>query len=874
MSFANVLKPRPEILSEEGIEGIIDLANLRDPKRRKLEARPELFFPLTYPTADIKRVVSLLDQRFAQEGMTPGLFLFEGLKGTGKSHLLVLIYHLFQSRKEATQWLERHGLTCRLPEGVAVVYNKFTDLPLLSVWDFVFEQVTGKRPPKSIIQPSLVEMEQALAGRAVVLIFDELEQGIRVLPDPAIKAQNIAFLQMLSEWGNRSNQVTLFASIYSDQEEPGSTLKRVPACRIRFEHAPDRARVVLHRLFENFLDFQPARATPVVESYLNVWRRHLTFNTDEYRNRMLEGYPFSPDLLEIMLQRVPARGGFQNVRGALGFLAHLVRLTCQEAELITPGHADLRDREVAVRLADLDIGGDLITRARSNLEELKNFPYAAELTSTVLLYTLTGVDRRSRGATREDLLRSILRPGVDINDVERTLLAFQKYASYFHVEEGRYFFDPEENAEAKVEFRSLIVPDDRARATLQALWREELFREPNAVVYTGVEETKAVLETLEKDRLRYVLAPRRLTPEERHALYHGLSQRNQVILLEPRDVTFSLNTHPDLLKWAKRLIAAQDLVGMTQDASRRAEYDRIGREDRKHILDVLRRAGLLFIKFEAYGARPEEDRVEEESLGNASTKEDVLAALSQHLFPVQLFVEHLRGRFAQLKDRTVKEIDQEYRATLGFPVPTHQQVSRAIRALCQEKKFGVYHARGNFCGEDPNLTDTELATATLGDPFEPAVVSPPGPSLTPTPGPGPRPTVEPGLTPPFLERVEIPVPPQPGIGALRQEVAARLQEARGGKIAKVRFTLFLHHSTGDLSALPASLRGGLAGPGSLTAEITIIKEGDFSKAEVEQMIERLPSLPHAEYSARLDLVISEASEPCPERSRRERRGDA
>jgi len=72
-----------------------------------------------------------------------------------------------------------------------------------------------------------------------VLIFDELEQGIKVIGNDAIKAQNIAFLQMLSEFSNRSRQITLFASIYSDKEEPGSTLKRVPRCVVQFDNTRD-----------------------------------------------------------------------------------------------------------------------------------------------------------------------------------------------------------------------------------------------------------------------------------------------------------------------------------------------------------------------------------------------------------------------------------------------------------------------------------------------------------------------------------------------------------------------------------------------------------------------------------------------------------
>ncbi len=854
MSYSSFLRPRRETLAGE-IEGIVDLANLTDSRRRKLEAKPDQFFNLTYPTADVRRVVGLLDQRFAERGVTPGLFLFEGLKGSGKSHLLILIYHLFKSPKEARTWLDRHGLTCRLPEGITPVVNKFTDLPLLSIWDFVFEQVTGRRPARSVLQPSLTDVETALAGRQVILIFDELEQGIRVLPDPAVKAQNIAFLQMLSEWGNRSNQVTVFASIYSDQEEPGATLKRVPACRVQFAQAQDRARVVLHRIFENYLDFKPESAGSVIDSYLNTWSRHGLLNADEYRHAMREAYPFTPDLLDIMLRRVPARGGFQNVRGALGFLAHLIRLTHNQADLITPGQANIQDREVAIRMSDLDQGSDLITRAQGNLSDLKAAPFATEIASATLLYTLTGMDSRTHGITREELIRSVLRPGADINDFEQGLRAFEKYAAYFHVREGRHFFDREENADAKVEFYSLRFNDDQSRETLKGLWRDEIFKEPTAVIWAGPEEAKAALETLDKDRLRWVLAPRRLIAQDRHALYHGLSMRNQVILLEPKDERFDLDSHPDLLKWAKRLLAVQGLLGMKPDASRRAEYERIGREDRAHIVNQIRRAGLIYVKLET---GPGGIEIEEESLGSAVSKEDVLAILSQKVFPVQLLAEHLAARLDQVKGRPVREVDREYRTTLGFPVATHAgSITRAIWLLCKDRRLGIYHHRGNVCGAERALSDAEMLEATLGEPFEAGGTSPlprPDPTSSAT-AIVPPPKPEPPIHVPVGEHVSRRIGSQPGIGPLRQAAAAILQEYPSAKVLRAHFTVFMQQNTGDLSSLPPAYRGSLSGPGDLTVEITVTKEGDLTKAELEQMVERLPNIPQAEYSADLTLLV-------------------
>jgi hypothetical protein len=190
LSYSDLLKGRAEVLSDRGIDGIIDLANLLGGKESALEKNADRFFGLTYPTADIRRVLSELDRRFTTDGSTAGLFLFEGLKGTGKLHLLLLVHHLFVNHDTATLWLSQHSLQCRLPTDATVVVNKFTDLPLISIWDFILEQLQLPKPSKPVVQPSLRDIEQALGGKRLVLILDELEQGIKVINDPIVRHQN------------------------------------------------------------------------------------------------------------------------------------------------------------------------------------------------------------------------------------------------------------------------------------------------------------------------------------------------------------------------------------------------------------------------------------------------------------------------------------------------------------------------------------------------------------------------------------------------------------------------------------------------------------------------------------------------------------
>lgn len=77
-------------------------------------------------------------------------------------------------------------------------------------------------------------------------------------------------------------------------------------------------------------------------------------------------------------------------------------------------------------------------------------------------------------------------------------------------------------------------------------------------------------------------------------------------------------------------------------------------------------------------------------------------------------------------------------------------------------------------------------------------------------------------------------------GALRQEVASRLAQTEGVKITSVRFQFFQPEQQVDLSTVPAGLRGSLSGSGSMTFDVTITKQGDMTKAQIEQFCEQLP----------------------------------
>ena len=884
MGYAQLLTPRKEVITDKGVEGIIDLANIKDETGEHLEARPEEFLNLTYPTSDVVRVLEEIHRRFAHPDQSSGLFLFEGLKGSGKSHLLLLIHNLFAHRETAQKWLERNRLVCDVPSDVAVILNKFTDDPHGAIWNMILEKL-GAPLYKGPTHPKIDVFQKALGDRRLALIFDELEQGIKVIREPAVQAQNIAFLQALSEFGNRSGQVTLFASVYTDKEEPGSTFKRIsPRCTVQFDNDRDRSQVILHRLFENYLEFDPTTASSVIESYLQNWQRSAQgIDLEELRKDLRDYYPFSPSLMKIILRRIPARGGFQNVRGAITFLSNLVRLTYQKSDLITPAAVTLEDRANTIILKDLDPGGDLASLAKENMDALKNrLPLVTEMTGAVLLYTLSEAGSR-RGASREELIMDLLTPFTDINDFETALAGLQRYASHFWHQEGRYYFDMEENPEAKVEFKSLNYSDEDAQKRLKAIVLDIFKESMNTEVYASLEQIQEFLKESDKSRTRYILAGRRLTQEERHKIYFGAENRNLILLLEPSDDRFHLSTDKDLLKWTKRILAATDLIESTPNAPRKEAYRRISDKDMGYAVDRIKKAGLVYVRWETYGQSVTDDQMELETLPADWAKDKVLDKLNQDCFPMLTFKEHLERRLEDINGSLVREIESEYRMTLGFPVPlTAGVIPKAINALCREGQIGIQHSSGNYCWETPQLTASELSQARVTDPFE----KPPTGSKCPRCGMWPcqcPPPTPPEVCPkcgklpcicggeptplcpkcgkfpcvcPKKETKVLKIPSQMSTADLRQQAAFRLQDYPDALVTKIIHKVFLEKGkVGDLSSLAAAVRGGLTGPGDIVVEISITKSGSFTKAQVEQQIEVLPNFQDAMYSLELTIEV-------------------
>ena len=188
--------------------------------------------------------------------------------------------------------------------------------------------------------------------------------------------------------------------------------------------------------------------------------------------------------------------------------------------------------------------------------------------------------------------------------------------------------------------------------------------------------------------------------------------------------------------------------------------------------------------------------------------------------------------------------------------------NKAIRTLCREKKVGIQHSRGNYCGDDISLSETELQQGVIVEPFESVTQTVRPISITPgivvQPDSDSREERTQDTETPLLKIQTISIPSQSSIGMLRQSVSVRLQEFSQAKVSKIVLTTYLSPQDLDLGSFPTAYRGNITGQGTVSLEIVITKQGEFTKGQVESIVESLPNLKNAEYSARLDISISES----------------
>ncbi|MEJ7894716.1 MAG: DUF499 domain-containing protein [Solirubrobacteraceae bacterium] len=455
--------------------------------------------------------------------------------GGGKTHSLLALFHLARSRAAAAGVPELDGVADPGAVRIAVLSGEYLDpargreaegRTIMTLWGELAFQLGGWPAYEKLLvdggegpPPAGERLGRLLAGSPALILLDEVlvyaakAKSLRV-GNSTLDRQVLLFVQHLTEAVNQQRQAAL---VYSLQASVGEAvgeeglleaLEKI-AGRIDERREPvsgdEVLRVVQRRLFADTGD--EAVRSEVARAYGDLLAAQLAAGaeTDGDRleataagrgleQRILESYPFHPELLDLMFHRWGSLPTYQRTRGALQFLATVVhalwanRSEREPQPLIGPGDVDLSDegsrltfleqvgatnQYASVVQADFlatDAGTRRIDeRLGRDAPGLERARVGTRVATAIMLLSFGARDGAERGALERDVLETSLAPGLDRNVLLGALEALRGEALLFlHHVSGRYRFEPQPNLNRLIQQETANVTRESVQAHVRA----------------------------------------------------------------------------------------------------------------------------------------------------------------------------------------------------------------------------------------------------------------------------------------------------------------------------------------------------------------------------------------------------------------------
>jgi len=351
-----------------------DLNGVRTGEAPPVYREATMFFSRTYPTYRMKQLVRDVLLRLAGEGGKPVQQL-QVAYGGGKTHTLITLLHLAEQgqnladHRTVQEFVTFTGLAQSPKARVALLpFDKFDVKEGLEVygpdghirrvrtpWGALAYQLAGdagytrlKGHDEDFIvpaEPLLVDLLRAplQEGLGTLVLVDEAVWYYRnlVLSNPRSFGALKDFYQVLTQAAVKVERAALVAGLIASKVEANDQtgIQCLGALedifgRIAEPVEPvtreDVAEVLRRRLFETVPG--DAERRPVVDA-LMATMQHLPVREAQRDqaayDRMIDSYPFHPDLIEVLYQKWTQYDQFQRTRGALRLLAYALRETME-----------------------------------------------------------------------------------------------------------------------------------------------------------------------------------------------------------------------------------------------------------------------------------------------------------------------------------------------------------------------------------------------------------------------------------------------------------------------------------------------------------------------------------------------------------------
>jgi hypothetical protein len=573
----------------------------------KIYTDPNLFLPHTYLTENMKYLLREALRRLSGKGGQP-VFVLDTEFGGGKTHTILLLYHVFKSRDVGTSFIREARLSdetgvievpkCRI---LAIDCRKMGRITLWGEMAYrlgryeVFEE--EDRSVKPVID---IGKLRSLLDEPTLILLDELPHYLlqaeaTKVGDTNLANLTVAFILSLVSVVSSTKDSMLVISLTGKQklyEEYSRKLKHQIG-ELAVEKVDSMARQSLSRQAQYMVPMEKEEVAQVLKKRLiksikepemeDVVKSYHEYLLDrrivddiKYRQRLKESYPFHPFLIDILYDRVSTIEAFNKTRGIfrlLSLMLHRIYRDRMECKLLSPGDILLEDSEILEELTNrLDRGSfrpvietDCIEKA-GRLDQRRSVPIVRRVSRTIFLYSLIGAERVS-GALPRDIKLGACHPGIDPGLVDEVLEEIDREFWYIKVEGGTYYFHTEPNINKIIYDYMGEVSDDEIRDVISKKIQEILGHTLNIKVVVwdsdGLEDGPEIK--------LMVVDYRGLRPGDEKAIVEGLLERRDggkireyrntiVFLLPDLNAVQSLENSARMLCAVKKAVKDQRIV--------------------------------------------------------------------------------------------------------------------------------------------------------------------------------------------------------------------------------------------------------------------------------------------------------------------------
>jgi hypothetical protein len=591
----DIISPREEVL-EKNIEPTVQ-AHKVDSEEERIESSAAKFLRTTYPSNSIKNVIERANQKIKFQDNQGG-FLLLGPYGSGKSHALITLYHLFNSPNEADEWTNSWNIDFDIPEDSnSIIISSQTEDPD-RLWEPIFKKAGKKELLEDVGRyPTTDTIEELIGEETFAIFFDEIEtwwESFEDSKDKSLKEQNKFFLQNLLEVANDKNrQLFTFITLLDKSDELKEILNRTGPVAEDVSTSGDKEKIIRHRLFDNpDENMDEEKAVEIIKQYIEGYSPPIELeNEKRFEKEFIDSYPFHPQALEIIGNIYEGSKERQNVRGEMRVLADTIAERSDETDAILLSDIS----EQPFKMIDRDLVGKCVNDSEKRTDGVS---YGPEILRSILFYSL---EEETGAATEHDVLLATLKPteGMTVTDLSMSIESLIGKAHYLHKDDGHYQMKNEYNIAALIQKEKSEVDDDEAEEEIGNIVRKDIF-DNQAHIYIQGEENDQIPDHSE---VTFVVSLKSLgdeeqTKDELDDFFHGRNYQNTVVFIVPNNGGPAADS--EIREKTKRVIAANNLKNRLDE--KKSEIDKVLREEKQELKNAIKDKFGYWIKWSSQGS--------------------------------------------------------------------------------------------------------------------------------------------------------------------------------------------------------------------------------------------------------------------------------